>query len=161
MPRAIGELRRADVLELLLSRPERANALSRAALAELEHGLSKAQAPDVAAVLVTAAGSTFCSGADLTEVRQTPADHGAFVGMLCAWMRVMRGIEMCAQPVIAVVDGLAVAGGLELVLACDVVVATNGRAPGGAVDDVLGPADHRRACARVGTSTGDGRLCRA
>ncbi|WP_349604800.1 enoyl-CoA hydratase/isomerase family protein [Cupriavidus sp. DF5525] len=107
---------------LTLDRPSAMNSLSR----ELMRGLDAQlrcwrDDPAVRAVVLTANGRAFCAGADLKEV-SAPVAPGEpdFIDVATAFFSTLRAFP---KPVIAAVNGLAVAGGLELVLACDLVVA--------------------------------------
>ncbi|MFF2179118.1 enoyl-CoA hydratase [Lysinibacillus sp. NPDC058147] len=108
---------------ITLSRPEAANAMSVQLLQELSTTLDNINGdPAVRVVLLTGAGEkAFCAGADLKErkgmldrqVKQIVQLIGATVAK----------VEALAQPVIAVLNGVAFGGGLELALACDLRIA--------------------------------------
>ncbi|MBF6989228.1 MULTISPECIES: enoyl-CoA hydratase/isomerase family protein [unclassified Cupriavidus] len=107
---------------LTLDRPGAMNSLSR----ELMRGLDAQlrlwrDDPAVRVVVLAANGRAFCAGADLKEV-SVPVAPGEpdFIDIAAAFFATLRNFP---KPVIAAVNGLAVAGGLELVLACDLVVA--------------------------------------
>lgn len=113
------------VLTLTIDREERRNALSPEVLAGLLAGVREtARRDDVRVVVVTGAGEkAFCAGADLgtfaEDVTQLELHEGR--GALRTLVLAMRE---CPRPVVARVQGLALAGGLGLMLACDVVVAS-------------------------------------
>ncbi|MGW6035134.1 enoyl-CoA hydratase/isomerase family protein [Gordonia terrae] len=109
-----------------LNRPRRRNALNAELIADLDRALSDAEAdPDAAAIVLTGAGPSFCAGADLKyfleldQRRQSPIEFLRDVSALCTRLETSR------LPVIAAVHGHAVAGGMELALACDVVIAAD------------------------------------
>jgi enoyl-CoA hydratase/carnithine racemase len=105
-----------------LNRPDRANAYRRATLAAIdEHLESVAGRPDVRVVIVESAhGGAFCSGADLDELDgRSPQD-----ALRLYSLEVFDRLASCPKPTIAAIDGPAVAGGLELALACDLRIAT-------------------------------------
>ena len=112
----------AGVVRLTLNRPERRNALSEAMLTELGAALQRIAAERSARVVVLgAAGPTFCSGHDLSEMVGRPeADYQA---LFARCSRVMQQIRQLPQPVIARVQGLATAAGCQLVATCDLAVA--------------------------------------
>lgn len=116
--------RRGSALWLRLNRPERMNGISPEILAGLEAGLDRAeQDPGVRAVVITSTGPAFCAGADLTHVRTLVEESGGHQAFLREAGRVLCRIEDFPMPVVAAVQGLALAGGLELLLCTDLVVA--------------------------------------
>jgi enoyl-CoA hydratase/carnithine racemase len=115
------------IARIMLNRPDRLNAISPELLEDLDRACAAVEGDrSVRAVTLTAAGRTFCAGADLRAVKELspdPARWDAFMGL---WHRVFDRIEALPAPVIAGVHGLALAGGLELVLVADLVVADEG-----------------------------------
>jgi len=120
-PALVSE-RRGPVLVLRLNRPEARNALNPALVRALGVAVARAEAdPDTRAVVLTGTGDrAFCAGMDLRSFAQGGPteldDSGA------AFMRLMAGDV--AVPVVGAANASAVAGGLELLLGCDVVVAS-------------------------------------
>jgi enoyl-CoA hydratase len=117
--------REGAVLLLRLNRPDARNALNPELVNALGLGLEGAEAePDVRCVVLTGAGDrAFCAGMDLRafadgETPGTDAERGTL-----ALSRFMRG-EL-RIPVVGAANATAVAGGFELLLACDVVVASD------------------------------------
>jgi enoyl-CoA hydratase len=121
---------RAAALWLTLNRPAARNGIDAGLVAAIGAALDEAESdPDVAAVVITAAGRVFCAGADLKLIAglaalPPPQAADALLEFLTAVGTLFDRVEAFGKPVVAAVDGLAVAGGLELVLACDIVVAT-------------------------------------
>jgi enoyl-CoA hydratase len=109
-----------------LNRPNELNALSPGLIGEFSHALSEAEADArVACVIITGSGRAFCAGADLKFVNDLPADRRASAtsAFLQAATDLMSRIEALSKPVVAAVNGIATAGGMEIILACDLVVA--------------------------------------
>jgi len=112
---------------IILNRPEKRNALSRKLIAELEQALDDLyQQRSVRAVIVTGAGTSFCAGMDLDEMLATSNQDNAqqkWQEDACVYRDLLEQMLRFGKPLIAAVNGPAVAGGAGLVLACDLVVA--------------------------------------
>jgi enoyl-CoA hydratase/carnithine racemase len=117
--------RRGSAAWLTLSRPEAANALSRALVGELSTAVGRIEGdPSVRAVVITGAGHAFCAGADLRERRgMTAEDTLVFLDELGGTLSMLAALPC---PVIAALNGAAFGGGLELALACDMRIAAEG-----------------------------------
>ncbi len=113
--------RAGDVLRLVLDRPARRNALSRALIVRLAERLREAERDRaVRAVILTGAPPAFCAGLDLTEVEAALAASGRFdTGPLADLLDLIQRLEC---PVVAAVNGVAAAGGAALVCVCDHVL---------------------------------------
>ncbi len=114
-----------SVTTLTLNRPRQYNALSAGVLEEL-HGHLDALATDESAriVVLTGAGSAFCAGHDLKEMRGLEGD-AAVAALFTSCSDMMRKLVRLPQPVIAAVNGLATAAGCQLVAQCDLAVAVD------------------------------------
>lgn len=112
------------VARVVLNRPDALNAMSPEQLADLDTVCEIVERdPTVKVVTLTAAGRAFCAGADLKVVRERVGDPGLWSEFMRLWHRVYNRIETLPVPVVAGVHGLALAGGLELMLVADLVVA--------------------------------------
>lgn len=120
---AVEMERRDRVAIATINRPEARNAVNGDVANAMEAILDEIEADDtIQAVVITGAGPTFCAGADLKKVAKgeggdLATKRGGFGGV------VTRNFP---KPLIAAVNGPALAGGFELVLACDLVVAAEG-----------------------------------
>jgi len=117
------EISADGVATLTLDRPQKLNALSLELLAQLEASLKEIEESDARVLILRTAGDrAFCVGADIGQFSGfTP------VQMWKTWIkeghRIYRQLANLSQPTIAVIDGPALGGGLELALACDFRVA--------------------------------------
>lgn len=121
-------LEHADrVVSLTLDRQEALNAITPGMLDIIERAIALgSEDPATSALVLRARGRAFCSGADLKAARARAAggDGGrAEAAFLDAFRRTVLALRAAPFPVIASVQGLAIAAGIELVLACDLVVA--------------------------------------
>jgi len=114
--------REGGVAWIILDRPERRNAIALATRVALREAGEAIEAdPDVRVVVLTGAGDTFCAGTDLKEVPADPPAHPlAEPGEPIAAV-----IERFSKPVIAAINGLTAGGGLEIALACDLLIASS------------------------------------
>lgn len=112
---------------IILSRPEKRNALTRQLLEEFRQALGDLhQEKHVRAVIVTGAGSAFCAGLDLAEMQATAkSDNASEMWHYDAdlYRDVLETMLRFPKPIIAAVNGPAIAGGMGLVLGCDLVLA--------------------------------------
>lgn len=112
-----------SLVVLTLNRPERRNALSRAMLAALLQELEEVAQDRLTRVLILAAsGPVFCAGHDLQEM--TGRSVVEYRDIFDACTLVMQKLQAMPQPVIAAVQGMATAAGFQLVVSCDLVVAS-------------------------------------
>jgi enoyl-CoA hydratase len=114
---------------ITLNRPAKRNALSPVMLAELHRALDQAEAgPEARVLVLTGTSPAFCAGADLEFFRARLNEPDGCDRFLAAVIeplaRLMARLRASSRPVIAAVNGACAAGGLELILACDLIVAT-------------------------------------
>jgi enoyl-CoA hydratase len=109
-----------------LNRPEKFNCLSVGIQEGLPKALQTLEAPGsgVRVILLRARGKHFCTGADLEGVKALRAEPARFAEFVQG-SGVLKALEASELPVVAAVHGLCLAGGLELMLACDVVFAAS------------------------------------
>lgn len=107
---------------VLLDRPESMNALNTALLHELEMALTSAAShPDIRVLLLAGSSNVFAAGADIAEMAgKTVTEAREFTNL---GQKVARTLETLPKPVIAVVEGYALGGGLELALSADFILA--------------------------------------
>jgi enoyl-CoA hydratase len=113
------------IAKLILNRPESLNALTEKMFREMADALDDAeQDPEVKVVVLSGSGRAFCAGADLKAVGEEQTSLHAQrefcrLGNRCS----LEKIENLEKPVIAAVHGYCLAGGFEILLACDLAVA--------------------------------------
>src|SRR5213075_1349276 len=115
------------IVTLTLNRPGKRNALSSELIENLHQALDGADLDaGVRVIVIRGAGKDFCAGADLEELlasaERPPADNESAALQLGTLFRRVRELP---KPVIAVVQGRALAGGAGLATACDLVIAGN------------------------------------
>ena len=110
---------------ITVNRPDKLNALNRETLEALDAAFVQAAATaDVRVVVLTGAGpKAFVAGADIAQMRGLTPVQGRDFGQL--GHRLMRRIETLPKPVIAMVNGFALGGGLEMAMACHLRVAAD------------------------------------
>ena len=108
------------VLVITLNRPEAKNAANKALAEGVSAAVDELESnPDLRVAILTGAGGTFCSGMDLKAFvsGETPNVPGRGFGGLTEYT--------ASKPIIAAVEGYALAGGLELAISCDLIVAAD------------------------------------
>jgi enoyl-CoA hydratase len=110
----------AEAAVLRLNRPAQLNAIDSDMLAALDGALDAvAASPTVRVVLVTGNGRAFSAGGDLKGYLELQQDAVRFPAFVAELHRVFGRLRTLAVPVVALVNGVTVAGGLELLLNCD------------------------------------------
>ncbi|MGB0956686.1 MAG: enoyl-CoA hydratase/isomerase family protein [Panacagrimonas sp.] len=121
-------VRRQGAVGILeLARPDKFNCLSMAAWGAISTALAEFEQPGsgVRVILIQAQGKHFCTGADLDEVQGLRADATQLTEFIDCGHRVLRAMEDSPLPIVAACHGLCLAGGLELMLGCDMVFAAD------------------------------------
>jgi methylglutaconyl-CoA hydratase len=117
--------RDGDVLRVTLARPASRNAFDAALIAELSEAFVDVGA--ARAVVLSGAGPSFCAGADVEWMRASAdLDREANVADANALRGMLEAIDRCPAPVVAVVHGHALGGGVGLVAVADIVLADPG-----------------------------------
>jgi len=125
-----GVLRRERTrwgVRLVLDRPAKLNALSHELVLALEEAIEDAASdPDVRVVVIAGAGRAFSAGYDLSEeATEDPVGPVRWRELLARDVEVTLKVWRCPKPVIAEVHGYCLAGGLELAMACDLIVSAD------------------------------------
>jgi (methylthio)acryloyl-CoA hydratase len=120
LPRSLKAERRGEIAILFLARAEKRNALDDPTVLGLE-AFFTALPDGIKAVVLAGEGDHFCSGLDLSEL--TARDIAQGIAHSRSWHRAFERIEFGKVPVVAVLHGAVVGGGLELAAACHIRVA--------------------------------------
>jgi len=115
---------KAAVATLTVNRPAALNAINRVVLEDLAHVLAEVRRDSsVRVLIVTGAGDrAFVAGADIAAMSEMAPGEGLEFSRM--GHRVMQSFEDLPIPVIAAVNGFALGGGLELAMACDLIIAS-------------------------------------
>ena len=114
---------------ITLNRPDKFNCISTGLMNDMDAAMDAFEADDaVRVVLLTGAGKTFCTGADLDEVMAARQDRAVLAKFISLIHAMLRRFEASPLPVVVAVNGLALAGGIEIMMACDVAFAGRARA---------------------------------
>jgi enoyl-CoA hydratase len=120
----VFEERRDQVVVLTLNRPEAMNSFNFSMLRGLRDKVEAIQYdPEVRVVIITGAGKAFCAGADLKE--RATLSETQVREFIYTIRNLFSFIESLRVPVIAAVNGVALGGGTELALACDLRIASS------------------------------------
>jgi len=126
-PGVLDARQSGGVRVLTLNRPHRRNALDAALVTALDQALTEAEADQgTRAVVLLGAGKSFCAGADLRYLLELDGRGETPTAFLRTVSALATRLEASPLPVVAGLHGHAVAGGIELALACDIVVAAAG-----------------------------------
>ncbi|MDP6708838.1 MAG: enoyl-CoA hydratase/isomerase family protein [Alphaproteobacteria bacterium] len=116
-----------ELATITLDRPAQLNPLDWQTVAELKAAVAEIEAqPAIRLVIVTGAGRAFSAGGDLKGYLDLYQEPDEFRDFLEDFFELLRAIEDSAKVYIAAINGVTVAGGLELLLACDQVIAAEG-----------------------------------
>jgi enoyl-CoA hydratase/carnithine racemase len=108
---------------IVLARPEKMNAVTSISLEEMRGALADhLEDPSVRTIVLTGQGKGFCAGSDLLGI----APGKDTLDFLTEFGQACLELENSPKPVIAAVNGVAMAGGMEMLLACDIVLAADG-----------------------------------
>jgi len=118
--------RKDGVAKIMINRPEALNALDVATLLEIQKALEEIRNDEsVGVVVLTGVGRAFSAGVDLKSVggqRIEAGNVGADIN--AAARRVIQTMEELPKPVIAMVNGFCLTGGLEIAMGCDIIIAS-------------------------------------
>ena len=111
------------IARIILNRPDALNALDQETYTELYEATVDIEKDDsIRVVIITGKGRAFCAGADLKSISSLVGHTYKMLAFIEGCHRTYNAVENLSKPVIAAVNGMALAGGLELVEACDIVI---------------------------------------
>jgi enoyl-CoA hydratase/carnithine racemase len=113
------------ILFIELTRPEKRNALNGEMIAAISEAINGPLAAQTRVIVLSGAPGYFCAGADISAYKDSMADAAALATFTNTAKALCTSLTASHAIVIAVVDGIAMGGGLELVLASDLVVASD------------------------------------
>ncbi len=109
---------------LTLNRPDKRNPIGPQTIGELVHALEVVREDDnVRVLIITGAGSAFSAGGDLSLMSGASAEDGSYPS--ATLVSLFEAMHALGKPIVAMVNGHALAGGLGLMVACDVVIASD------------------------------------
>ena len=111
-----------STMEITLNRPEALNALTLGMIEGIDAALDEAQAAATHVIVITGSGRAFCAGMDVSAMGQEPGDSLPALAQLQA---LLTRLAEFPTPVIAKVNGVAMGGGTELILAADFAIAAD------------------------------------
>ncbi|NMA92539.1 MAG: crotonase [Firmicutes bacterium] len=107
------------IAKITFNRPEALNALNDPARAEFRRAMADVIADEeIKVIILTGSGRAFIAGSDIKELKETTPLNAHKI------LRLGEIIENCPKPVIAAVNGLALGGGCEIAMACDLIIAS-------------------------------------
>ena len=116
--------RKGRVAILTLNRESKLNALRAKTVREFAEDLVRIESdPEIGAVILTGKGRAFCAGADIFEYSAMNS-RDEFMAFQMRGEKLHQSIENLSKPVIAAINGLALGGGFELALTCDIILAS-------------------------------------
>ena len=143
--------RDGNVAELVINRPERRNALDRAAAAAFASTLDELEKNPPRALLLRGEGKGFCAGRDLSDAEPLTEDAEAI--LRDSLNPLVARLAALPYPTVAAVQGPALGLGLGLALACDMLLVAEGAkigSPFAAIGAVLDSGSHLFLCSRIG-----------
>lgn len=118
--------RRGRVAIVTLNRPARLNALNMKLVGEIHDAFGRFNADrEIGVIILTGSGRAFCAGLDVQDLEDHPAPPAA--GEPASYRSQLRWLEMmrASKPVVVAVNGLAVGGGITVILSCDIRIASD------------------------------------
>lgn len=117
---------RDEILTITLNRPNQYNSITETVALDFQKALKTAESDEIRCVIIKAAGKAFCAGQDLNEVTEKldEPDFTLSDTVEKSYNPIIRTIRTLGKPVLCAVQGVAAGAGANLVLACDIVIAS-------------------------------------